>query len=346
MQCLIKDSEYWTKLSQSGIPEPIFYHFANNFVAKHGRFPNLDEIPGSNSSKYLEKQIHGKTSAKISDVLAVTQANSVQEANVILNDTYSDLEITLTPLKEETLVDVEQRPSEYLEKSIEKRTVSNYVLGTTIFNRMFEKLRNLYGINLIQVTSKDLNQFEDIPEIQVASAFVYNGDIYINTDFADIDAPIHELTHILLGSIRFKNPELYTSLVETVYKFPNFKSMLEQYPNKARLDVLEEIFVTETSKYLSGLSGQLNLLDESVLYEIHYHIKRLLDSVLMGQYSVKSIEDSKLYNMSFKQLANIVNSELIHGDNLGSLDDAALHRMLGNKKSELIKNGDLREDCV
>jgi len=45
-------------------------------------------------------------------------------------------------------------------------------------------------------------------------------------------------------------------------------------------------------------------------------------------------------------LANIVNSELIHGDNLGSLDDAALHRMLGNKKSELIKNGDLREDCV
>jgi len=60
-------------------------------------------------------------------------------------------------LKEETLVDVEQRPSEYLEKSIEKRTVSNYVLGATIFNRMFEKLRNLYGINLIQVTSKDLN---------------------------------------------------------------------------------------------------------------------------------------------------------------------------------------------
>jgi hypothetical protein len=49
--------------------------------------------------------------------------------------------------------------------------------------------------------------------------------------------------------------------------------------------------------------------------------------------------------MSFKQLADVVNSELIHGDNLGSLDDASLHRMLSNKKSELMKNGDLREDC-
>lgn len=345
MQCLIKDSEYWTKLAQSGIPEPVFYHFANSFVAKYGRFPNLDEIPGANSSKYLKDQIHLKDSAKISDVLAVTQTSNIKDANIVLNDTYSDLEVVLTPLKEEALVDVEQRPSEYLSNQIEKRPVNNNVPGTTVFHRMFEKLRNLYGINLIQITSKELAQIEGIPEIQSASAFVYNGDIYINTDFADIDAPIHELTHILLGSIRFKNPELYTQLVEEAYKFPSFKLMTEQYPNKTRLDVLEEIFVSETAKYLSGMSSQLNLLDEAVLYEIHYNIKRLLDSVLMGQYSVKSIEDSQLYNMSFKQLADIVNSELIHGDNLGSLDDASLHRMLSNKKSELMKNGDLREDC-
>ena len=44
---------------------------------------------------------------------------------------------------------------------------------------------------------------------------VHNGKIYINTDRADIDAPIHEMTHMLLGSIRFKNPDLYFDLIES-----------------------------------------------------------------------------------------------------------------------------------
>ena len=30
----------------------------------------------------------------------------------------------------------------------------------------------------------------------------------------------------------------------------------------------------------------------------------------------------------------------------GSLDDAALHRVLADTKSDLMKKGDLREDCV
>ena len=48
--CLIKTLEYQTKLKQSGIPESIFYSTVSNFVNKVGRFPNLDEIPRSNSS--------------------------------------------------------------------------------------------------------------------------------------------------------------------------------------------------------------------------------------------------------------------------------------------------------
>jgi hypothetical protein len=55
---------------------------------------------------------------------------------------------------------------------------------------------------------------KNIPEVLSAKAFVHNGKIYINTDRADIDAPIHEMTHMLLGSIRFKNPDLYFDLIE------------------------------------------------------------------------------------------------------------------------------------
>jgi hypothetical protein len=56
------------------------------------------------------------------------------------------------------------------------------------------------------------------------------------------------------------------------------------------------------------MESDIDALGESVKYEINYNIKRLLDSVLMGQYSVKSIPDEKLYNMTFSEIAKVINS--------------------------------------
>jgi hypothetical protein len=65
-------------------------------------------------------------------------------------------------------------------------------------------------------------------------------------------------------------------------KFPEIDKYILNNPNKAYSDILEELFVEETAKYLSGLSSKINTLDSEVLYELHYNIKRLLDSILMG----------------------------------------------------------------
>jgi hypothetical protein len=56
------------------------------------------------------------------------------------------------------------------------------------------------------------------------------------------------------------------------------------------------------------MESDIDALGELVKYEINYNIKRLLDSVLMGQYSVKSIPDEKLYNMTFSEIAKVINS--------------------------------------
>jgi len=50
--------------------------------------------------------------------------------------------------------------------------------------------------------------------------------------------------------------------------------------------------------------------------------------------------------MSLSDLADTVNSAMLESNFYGSLDDASLHRLLANTKSDLMKNGDLREDCV
>ncbi|WP_415989779.1 hypothetical protein [Intestinibacter bartlettii] len=50
--------------------------------------------------------------------------------------------------------------------------------------------------------------------------------------------------------------------------------------------------------------------------------------------------------MSLADLVETVNSQMLETSFYGSLDDAALHRVLANTKSDLMKKGDLREDCV
>jgi hypothetical protein len=55
------------------------------------------------------------------------------------------------------------------------------------------------------------------------NAFIYNGTIYINTDVAKADAPLHELLHLILGQVRYKNPKLYTQLLDSLTSLPNFE---------------------------------------------------------------------------------------------------------------------------
>ena len=345
--CLIKDSEYWTKLAQSGIPELRFYAFASQFVEKYGRFPNLDEIPGSNSSQHLADTIHinDNGSAKIEDILATTGVNNVEEANVILNDQHSDLEIKVTPMNKEAIVEIKRRPSQYEAGNSVEFEIDENVNTGVLFNQMFDKLRKLYGINLIPITNKELQTWKNIPDVKNISAFIYQNNIYINTDIAGVDAPIHEMTHFLLGSIRFKNPELYFELIKIADQFESFNNIARNYPNRTQSDVYEEVFVHEVAKYLANLPSAITKLDQKIQYELNYNIKRLLDSVLMGKYSVKSFEEGELYKMSLRDLAKSVQSLMLTSENLGSLDDAQLHRIMANKKSDLMKKGDLKEEC-
>lgn len=349
-QCLVKNSEYRTKLAQSGIPEFQFYVHASLFVDKYGRFPNLDEIPGSNSSQHLKDTIHinNNNTAKVDDILGSTGANSVEEANIILNDQYSDLEIDILPLNKEAIIDIQQRPSEYKPRDIQDFEVDETPNSGVVFNQIFEKLHNLYGISIIPISNKELatKEWENIPDVKNVAAFVYQGNTYINTDLASLDAPIHEMTHILLGSIKFKHPDLYTDLISMADQFQSFTSIAMRYPNRTQQDIYEEVFVHEVAKYLAGMPSDLDALDDKIKYELHYNMKRLLDSTLMGSYSVKSLNGDKLYNMSLKQLARIMQSMLLNPVSMGSLDDASLHRMLANEKSDLMKNGDLREECL
>lgn len=312
--------------------------------------PNLDEIPNADSSNYISNTLNldQNNSTTIDNLLQITNSSSIQEANVNLNDTYKDQEVEVLPLWNNVIIKTTSRPSQYLSYQTEPHIIDSSPNMQSVFNNLFNKLHNLYGVNINTISDKELasDKWKEVPEVQTSNAFIYKGDIYINTDHAKADAPIHELTHLLLGSIRFKNPDIYFKLIQNAQQFPNFNEFQRQNPNRTMSDIQEEAFVTEMSKYLSGQKSVIDNLPEEYLHELHYNMKRLLDTAFMGDYSVKSIPDSKLYKMSLQDLATLLNSSLLENNFIGSLNYAQIHRTLANTKEELMKSKDLREDCA
>lgn len=332
--------EYQILRSRSGIPENTLDVYCRSFLTQYGRFPYLDELP-SDSSQNLIETLHldsdGFTSKD--SVLEFTQSEE-DDVNAVINDQYRDLQVGVTFILDTALVGIQKRPTFY--HSTENETViptSNVTPRSVIIN-IADKLDKYYGIKFIPTTTVEL---ESLGVTDLSKSFILNNNIYVNTDLATLDSPIHEILHLLLGSIKFQNPKLYADLVSASTQFGNYNKIAQLYPNRTQMDIQEEVFVEEFGKYLMG-NSELNKLPEYIQYEISYNITRLLDSILMGDTSVRSL-NTNIYNMSLQDLVKAVNSRLTTASLNINLQDAALHRELGNIKEDLLRKGDLREEC-
>lgn len=356
--------EYQTLKERSGISDFMLEAICRDFLDKYDRFPYLDEIIGSNSDPHIRKslQLDSYNSTNIDNILSITGASTIEQANISLNDQYRDVEVEITPLNKDAIVEITKRPTEdnfdnWTEEdeilSKAQRNSKGQLLAPNdylVFTNALNKLASLYGIKFNDITDAELNSEKwksIIPDVNSVNAFVYNGQIYINIDKANLDAPIHEMMHILIGSMRFTNPSMYQDLINLVQKFPNYQKLVQQYHNRSKNDVNEEIFITEVSRYIAGLPSNISSIDYKLQYEVSYNIKRVLDSILMGQDSVKTLSNDRLFNLSLKQIAKEINSSIMTNNFRGTLDveGSELHRKLNNIKADLIEQKLLKEDC-
>ena len=349
LTCINKNSlEYQTLKTRSGISDFILESICRTFLDKYNRFPYLDEIPGANSESNLREllKIDQYNGTEISRILDTTGTNSIQEANAAINNEYRDLETQITPINKEAIINITHRPTINNLNTTEVE-VSKNPASYLVFNNLVTKLQDLYGINFKTVTDAELKVNWNIPDIQSVNAFVYNNNIYLNIDRCQIDAPIHELSHILIGSMRFTNPKIYQDLIQLSNRLPNYNQLIKRYPNRTRNDINEEIFVSEVSKYLSGLPSSINQLSKQLQYEIMYNVKRTLDTILMGQDSIKTISDYRLFNSSLKEITKEVRSTIMTNNFKGfiNVEGSSLHRKLNNIKQDLIKQNKLQEIC-
>lgn len=352
LTCINKKSpEYQTLKDKSGIPDSRLTAICRNYLDKYGRFPYLDELSGSNSEPHLRERfgIKENNGASIQTILEETGTTTTEDAGIEINNEYRDLEVEITPIVNDAIVEITHRPTQ-TNFDVHSVEVDNSVNSKVVFNNLTSKLSNLYGININTITDAELTtpEWREVaPNISMASAFVYNNEIYVNVDKSSVDAPVHEMMHILVGSMRFTNPELYEEFVNSVESFPNYNLLAQNYPGRTRNDVNEEIFITESAKYMMGLPSHIDNFDNKVTHELNYNIKRVLDTILMGQDSVNTISDDRLASFTLKELTQEVNSSIMTNQFKGTInmEGSELHRKLNNMKADLIKNKQLEEYC-
>lgn len=349
--CININSVQYRELKRlSTLPEILLKAEIARYQANHeGRFPKIDELPGANSIEAIKQdlKIREDGTSNVEDILKFTGTSDLNSANVVINDKYRDLDTEIIPLNKTAIVDIKERPSifKYVETS---KNDFDFVDSQIFISESLDKMAKTMGINITPITVQRMKSegiLEQIPDASTASAFIFNGDIYVNSDVASIDSKIHELMHILLGAMRFKQPDLYQDLINTVENIPNFQDIVINYPNRTQSDLFEEVFVEEFGKYLAGETNYIADLNPDILYQIHYNVNRALDTILMGDNSVSAIEDEVLYKSSLKEIGELVNSSVMSNQTHGFLEDALIHRTLANVKQELLENGDLKEEC-
>jgi hypothetical protein len=356
--CINKNlSEYQALKKMSGIPETVLDFYCSRFIEKYDRFPELDELPHVNSESYLKQALDSRKVGQLdfvdtANVFSLTGTENIQEANIKLNDICKDLEVTLVEVSDDSvLIETRKRPSKFetrTEKFNPEFDVTSANNRRTVLRNMLGRMRKLYGINIIEVSSEDLatGEFYDIiPDAKTANAFVFNGNIYINTEYADLDAPIHELTHIILGAMRYTNPSKYFEIISLAENFKSLEKASYLYKDRTRNDLLEECFVHEFANYLVGIESDIDNLDAKILDTLMYNLTRNMDTMIMGNKSVNGIEDWSFQD-SFLDLAmRAQSSELNQVEDVNNMDLATLHRKTANLKSKLLKDGNLIEKC-
>lgn len=345
--CSILESQKCQTLSEmSGISKDSIALMCNASLDLNNRFPELDEINGD-STQYLIKELdlhNTKSGTYYQNTKTILDSfgEDLPEANAQINDVHKDLEVKITDIDGTAIFEIERRPSIYRVGDTPYRVnaISKTQKSAALTEALF-RMQKLYGIKIIPITSKD--EFPEELNVSQSKAFIYNGNIYINTDLASVDSPIHEILHIFMGGMSRSNPQLFYNLIGLAEQLPSFEERAKYYPNRTRSDINEEIFVEEFAKYLTNQDSLFSQLDNAVINQIMYYVERDLDTILKGNYSIRSIDS--IFDYSLIELAELTESNSFNMTNGGILTDATIHRMLANTKEEYLKNGKLTENC-
>lgn len=350
----------------------------------NGRLPNLDELDGSDSRSYLYKtyNIKAKKSQKISDLAKKVLGEKYQKIDIQttvsdithkLNNIFTDLILIPHIYGKNVGFEIWRRPTINYSEPVDTY-IPNRGSAGNVLNSILDKLNDLYGIKVNIFTPGNTALLQELRHktgnskysLAGVNGFIYNGEIYISSKLSEQDADktkVHELLHLIVGSIKFTNPSVYNNFVKLASQYTTqFQKFVNtEFEKEVNLQTLptlsdyqEEFIVEELAKYLSGMPNSILNTNpfnndekaKDLRYQVLYNMNRVLDTAFMGDYSVKSIPPANLYTMTLGDVMDVINSVYVKNSNFKNLvQQSQQHRILANKKKQLVNDNKLILKC-
>lgn len=355
MKCVDKDSaEYKNLKKMTGVSDKALQVHSIYSMDVNGRMPEIDEVPNADSLPVMTEELGlkfnestGRFSTKMENF---APDGNVDSRVIATNNRFKDLEASAYEFGETVIMDVVRRPNigTFHEGVFDVDSTHTNADKKVIFDTIAEKMSTRYGVNIHVFNHNDIPNMPELNNFDygLKNAFILNGEIYVNTDFAGLDAPIHEMMHMLLGEMKFNDRDLYNEIVSSMSEIPGFDAMRRNlYGGITERDAMEEIFVTQVAKRMAGMENIIDKLPKAVRSKIEYNVARMLDSTLMGSNSAHGFKFEDLGRYSMLELCEKLGSSILNNKTKINNDLGFSHRIALNLKRELLNEGKLEEIC-
>ena len=187
----------------------------------------------------------------------------------------------------------------------------------------------------VQVTSYRKEELkEKFPQLDNVKAFIYDGEVIVNSDLMTDDTLLHELSHLFLADLKSRNYDKYVDLVRGMEGSDAYDTInnSKAYDELTYNDKLEEALVHEFSQYftrvLKDYRGRNLKLDE-------IEWDGIISDVL--NIDVSEFYDDNIYTLMKKTLSEIHSNYAVQ-KTLFNKSNAQKMVKLSNIKSSLMKN--------
>lgn len=257
----------------------------------------------------------------------------IESAKSIQNGKFKTNEYVVIPV-EDTVV---SNPSDYKH---------NYPMVAWM-DAVSKKLNEQFGVKINLLTSEEISNNTELQKIGINiisdKAFIYNGEVYVNTTIAKPSDLIHEHVHLLLGILKNTSLDNYVKLMSHVLSTPEgsklVKSIKESYPNLSKIDLAEEAFAKLFSGFIRKKVSQ-NTSKVFSLSNVNNDVKSIF------KYSnITDIESfyGKTIQEVFNKFYRDATIELSSTDiSFGSTQNS---RRITNYIADQIKKGNIKEEC-
>lgn len=172
------------------------------------------------------------------------------------------------------------------------------------------------------------------------SAYIEDGEFYINIAKADTTDLFHEIGHGILATIKQKTPEQYYKMLNTVMESPRFQEIANYYPNKHGSDLQEEVLLKLMQMEMRGYQYSdidLGLDNQAIVATLNDFVRQFTDKVNTGPYT---------FATAIQEITREI-MDTITANRKESIDKnlILLAQKAATIKDMLVKNKNLTEDC-